>query len=128
MDPATLRPPEEASVAAAYGLDLRRRFGRGGTEVGVSRALLLVSRAPLDLADVRVVSAWFARHGAARRSAVRPWGQDRDPSAAWIAWHLWGGDACRAWADDLLGRRPPPMAEGIGDPALARVLRELALA
>lgn len=97
-------PPTEAVAAAVRGLALRERFGRGGTHVGLARGVRMAAGEPLPYAEVRVVSAWFARHGAQRRSAVRPWGQDEDPSAAWIAWLLWGGDASREWADEVVGR------------------------
>ena len=77
----------------------------------------------LSYAEIRVVSAWFARHGAARRSSVRAWGQDEDPSAAWIAWLLWGGNASKEWADAIVGRRPAPVED-----AMVAELRRLGFA
>lgn len=116
-------PPREAASAAGRGLALRERFGRGGTEVGAARARRLIALEPLDHREVRVISAWFARHGAQPRSLVRTWGDDVYPSAGWIAWNLWGGDACRAWADGIVGRRVAPMR----DPLIERLV-ELCLA
>jgi hypothetical protein len=115
-------PPREAASAAEHGLVLRERFGRGGTHVGAERARRLAALEPLDHREVRVISAWFARHGAQRRSAIRAWGDDADPSAAWIAWNLWGGDAGRAWADAIVGRG----VASIRDPFMDR-LAELCL-
>lgn len=115
-------PPSEAIAAAARGLVLRERFGRGGTHVGLARGIRMAAGEPIPYAEVRVVSAWFARHGAQRRSSLRAWGQDDDPSAAWIAWLLWGGDASRAWADSLTGRTGP------GKDRMLTELRRLGLA
>jgi hypothetical protein len=115
-------PPPEAVLAAVRGLELRERFGRGGTHVGLARGIRMAAGEPLCYGEIRIVSAWFARHGAQRRSAVRIWGQDDDPSAAWIAWLLWGGDASRAWADAMVGRDA-----AIGDRMLMD-LRRLGLA
>lgn len=121
-------PPDDVVAAALHGLDLRSRFGRGGTEVGLARARSIIARTPLSLREMRVIGAWFARHGANRRSSIRPWGQDDDPSAAWIAWNLWGGDPGREWVDGVTGRLSAPIdASVIDDPHLARRLRELAL-
>lgn len=114
--------PRAAADAARRGLVLRDRFGRGGTRVGAERARRLVDLVPLGYDEVRTISAWFARHGAQRRSVVRVWGDDADPSAAWIAWNLWGGDAGRAWADAVVGRQAAPAR----DPMIAR-LEELCL-
>lgn len=98
-------PPAGAVLAARRGLELRSAFRRGGTHVGLARGIRMAEGVPLDLAEIRIVSAWFARHGANRRSVRRIWGDEVDPSAAWIAWLLWGGDDARAWADALVGRR-----------------------
>jgi len=46
---------------------------------------------------MQVIANWFARHGAGRR--VAGWDDTDDPSTGWIAWHLWGGDAGRAWVE-----------------------------
>ena len=119
-------PPREAASAAERGLAMRDRFGRGGTAVGAERARRFAALEPLGYDEVGVVSAWFARHGAARRSAKRAWGDDSDPSAGWIAWNLWGGDAARAWADAIVGRRASTPEDPPEDPVVRR-LRELCL-
>lgn len=90
-------PPPPVAGAAADGLALRLRFGRGGTSVGVSRAEGLAARHPLMATEMRVVAGWFARHSRVRRA--EGWGDPESPSAGWIAWRLWGGDAGRAWVE-----------------------------
>jgi hypothetical protein len=62
------------AAAARRGPRLREKFGQGGTDVGVVRARQLV--------DQRA-----------------QWNSDSDPSAGFVAWLLWGGDAGKAWAD-----------------------------
>lgn len=91
-------PPPAVAGVAADGLALRLRFGRGGTAVGVSRAEGLAARHPLRATEMRVVAGWFARHSRIRRAAG--WADPERPSAGWIAWQLWGGDAGRAWVEN----------------------------
>jgi hypothetical protein len=43
---------------------------------------------------------YFARHASDRSAAG--WGSRSNPSAGWIAWLLWGGDAGRAWAERIV--------------------------
>lgn len=85
--------------AARRGLRLRDKFGRGGTDVGVNRARQLVERRPLRADDVKSMHSFFARHAVDKETQTHAWGSDSDPSAGFIAWLLWGGDAGKAWAD-----------------------------
>ena len=106
-----LTPPAAVAANAARGLALRRRFRRGGTDVGVARAEALARRTPASVVDIRVIAAWFARFGPMRRG--RGWGDDADPSAGWVAWLLWGGDEGRAWIAPLREKlRAVEAAEG----------------
>jgi len=80
-------------------LRLREKFGRGGTEVGVRRAQQLAARDPVSEADVKSMHSFFARHEVDKQGQSHEWNSDTDPSAGFIAWLLWGGDAGKAWAD-----------------------------
>jgi len=93
------KPPESAARAAAHGLALRRKWGRGGTAVGVARAR--------DLSNGRSVSretvgrmASFARHLAQKESNP----PDGGPSAQAIAIKLWGGRVGINWARSIMDR------------------------
>lgn len=88
-----LTPPKGAAEAAARGLELRRKHGRGGTEVGVARARDLSNRKTLSPSTVRRMHSYFARHEVDKQG--EGWGED---SAGYIAWLLWGGDAGKSWA------------------------------
>jgi hypothetical protein len=84
------------AAAAKRGLRLREKFGRGGTDVGVARAQ---QRADVSEADVRSMHSYFARHAVDKEGRPHQWNSNTDPSAGFIAWLLWGGDAGKAWAD-----------------------------
>lgn len=92
-------PTMRMASAARRGLRLRKKFGRGGTEVGVRRAHQLADRSKVTEADVRSMHSFFARHAVDRDAKAHEWNSDTDPSAGFIAWLLWGGDAGKAWAD-----------------------------
>lgn len=86
-------PPASVARVAAHALHLRRLHGRGGTLIGVRRAVQLSNRQPVSLATLRRMRLFFARHSVDDRS---------DPtSAAAIAWGLWGGNEGRAWCRSL---------------------------
>lgn len=104
MMPTTFKPTLRMASAARRGLRLREKFKRGGTQVGVARAHQLAERRMLDEADVKSMHSFFARHAVDKDTRTHEWGSDRDPSAGWIAWLLWGGDAGKAWADAKAAR------------------------
>lgn len=95
----TYRPTQKMAAAARRGLRLREKFGRGGTDVGVRRAHQLIDQRDLDAADVKSMHSFFARHAVDKDAKTHAWNSDSDPSAGFIAWLLWGGDAGKAWAD-----------------------------
>jgi hypothetical protein len=95
--------PNDGMVAEARrGLEWRQAFGRGGTEVGVSRARDIVNRRRLSRTTVGRMVSYFARHEIDKEAeGFRP-GENGYPSAGRIAWALWGGDAGRTWANAII--------------------------
>lgn len=91
-------PPASVAAAARRGLELRREHGRGGTSVGVARARDLGNRRDLTLETVRRMVAYFERHELDLAAPAARRGHPDWPSAGYVAWLLWGGDAGRAWA------------------------------
>ena len=89
-------PPAEVRANAKRGLELRKKYNRGGTEVGVARARDLSNGATISLDTVKRMVSYFARHEVDKQG--EGWGKD---SAGYIAWLLWGGDAGRAWANQI---------------------------
>ncbi|MCW1432191.1 hypothetical protein [Novosphingobium sp. JCM 18896] len=99
MASQSFKPTLKMASAARRGLRLRVKFDRGGTRVGVDRAHQLAERRELSEADVKSMRSFFARHAIDRDTKTHEWNSDSDPSAGFIAWLLWGGDAGKTWAD-----------------------------
>lgn len=90
-------PPQEVRANAKRGLELRDKYNRGGTEVGVARARDLSNGASLSLDTIKRMNSYFARHEVDKQG--EGWGKD---SAGYIAWLLWGGDAAWSWVKGIL--------------------------
>ena len=95
-------PPKTVRDNARRGLELRREFGRGGTEVGVARARDLSNGKSLPLETINRMVSYFARHEVDKKG--ENWGNASNPSKGYIAWLLWGGDAGKTWANSIAER------------------------
>ena len=93
-----LKPTVAMAEEAQKGLDWRKEFGRGGTEVGVARARQLTNRQELSADTVRRMHSYFSRHEVDKEGEGFSPGEDGYPSAGRIAWALWGGDVGQSWA------------------------------
>ena len=93
-----LKPTEAMAAEAQRGLDWRKEYNRGGTQVGVTRANQLVNRENLSESTVKRMHSYFSRHEVDKEAeGFRP-GEEGYPSAGRIAWALWGGDPGQSWA------------------------------
>lgn len=92
------KPPADVAAAAEKGLKLRAEYRRGGTTVGIARARDLQHRKHLSEQTVKRMVSYFKRHNVDKRSDN--FGDDGNPSAGYIAWLLWGGDAGQKWAEE----------------------------
>lgn len=92
-------PTQAMANEAQRGLDWRREFGRGGTEVGVARARDISNRKDLSDETIGRMVSYFARHEIDKAAEGFNPGEDGYPSAGRIAWALWGGDPGKVWAD-----------------------------
>jgi hypothetical protein len=97
-------PTDSMAQEAERGLAWRKEFNRGGTEVGVARAVQLVSKEKLSPSTVRRMHSFFSRHEVDKRATGFRRGEDGYPSAGRIAWALWGGDAGQTWARRTVAR------------------------
>jgi hypothetical protein len=93
------KPSEAMAGAAARGLEWRKEYGRGGTEVGVARARDIANRKNLSEDTVRRMKAFFDRHQSDSKAEGFESGEDGFPSAGRIAHELWGGEAGFGWAE-----------------------------
>jgi HK97 family phage portal protein len=99
--------PNDAMAAEANrGLEWRREYNRGGTEIGVARARDISNKKNLPIETVARMSSFFARHEESSKGAegFKP-GEDGYPSAGRIAWALWGGDPGKAWAESIMSKQ-----------------------
>jgi hypothetical protein len=91
-------PPAGVRSAAKRGLELRSKFGRGGTSVGIARGRDLSNGKAVSSSTIRRMNSFFARHAVDKRP---DWSNPEKPSNGYIAHMLWGGDAGRAWASKI---------------------------
>jgi hypothetical protein len=99
-------PPESVANAAARGLKLRQKTGRGGLTTrqaskegigsGVARAASLKNRQKLSPSTVSRMVSFFARHSAFKKNHTT-----NPPSNSLISWNLWGGDPGKSWAEKV---------------------------
>jgi hypothetical protein len=96
MESLDLKPTESMANNAKRGLELRRKFGRGGTAVGVARARDLSNRTELSPDTVLRMYSFFSRHEVDKKG--KDFNNSERPSNGKIAWLLWGGDSGYSWA------------------------------
>ncbi len=92
------KPNDGMKTEAQRGLDWRREFGRGGTEVGIARARDISGGKNLSDDTVKRMYSFFSRHEVDKKAEGFSQGEDGYPSNGRIAWALWGGDAGFSWS------------------------------
>jgi len=95
---------ESFGAAARRGLELRKKYGRGGLTTqeagkqgigsGVARAGDLAGGSRISFETIKRMSAFFSRHEKNKSGG--------ESDAGYIAWMLWGGDAGRSWARRII--------------------------
>ena len=95
------KPTSGMIAEAKRGLEWRREFNRGGTEVGVARARDISNGASLSVETIRRMSSYFARHEVDKQAQGFRQGEDGFPSAGRIAWALWGGDPGKSFVANI---------------------------
>ena len=103
-DAESFSPPSPMRAAARRGLELRKKYGKGGLTTqeagkqgigsGVARATSLANGQSISYEIVKRMAAFFSRH-----EKNKSGGED---DAGYIAWQLWGGDAGRSWANRII--------------------------
>ena len=98
------RPTQGMAEDAQRAIDWRAEGHAGGEDNTVERARSIAARQPLSVETIRRMAAFFARN--ARYPGLDGFspGDDGYPSAARVAWGLWGGDAGRTWSAALVAR------------------------
>lgn len=113
-------PPQAVRDTARRGLDLRKEWGRGGLSnaeasdqgigSGVQRATNLANGDAVSLDTIQRMANFFSRHEKNRGAGEKE--SDGGPTAGYIAWQLWGGDAGRTWATGILREQDDSMKAG----------------
>jgi len=98
------KPTEGMVTEAQRGLDWRREYGRGGTEVGIARARDIINGKNLSESTVKRMYSFFSRHEVDKQGEGFSQGEDGYPSNGRIAWALWGGDAGYSWSRQIVER------------------------
>jgi hypothetical protein len=83
---------------AKKGKEWREEFGRGGTEVGLKTANMIISNS-LSADRVTRMYSYLQRHEVDKQGEGFSPDEDGFPSAGRIAWALWGGDAAVKWSE-----------------------------
>lgn len=98
------KPTQGMKEEARKGLEWRKKFRRGGTEVGVARARDIINGSDFGRDTIARMVSYFARHEVDKKAEGFRQGEDGFPSAGRIAWALWGGDAGKSWAEKELAK------------------------
>ena len=98
------KPTDGMVSEAKKGLEWRKEYGRGGTEVGVARARDIQNRKELSFNTVKRMYSFFSRHEVDKKAEGFSLGEKGYPSAGRIAWALWGGDAGFSWSRKIAGQ------------------------
>ena len=83
---------------AARGKEWREEFGRGGTEVGLKTANMILNNSMTEQ-RVKKMFAFHSRHQVDKKAEGYRVGEKGYPSNGRIAIALWGGDAGFSWSE-----------------------------
>ena len=99
LDDIDRKPTKQMMREAKKGLELRKEFGRGGTEVGVARARDIMNGKNLSIKTIKRMYSFFSRQEESIKNGEGFKKGDKGyPSAGKIAWLLWGGEGGFDWA------------------------------
>lgn len=95
--------PSDVAEAAAQSLKWRKEGRAGGTVTGWRRARQLTHQKCVSLKTLKIMRAWFARHGPDAKNGgtsyqgYKAYRRGGPISRGAVAWQLWGGDAAYRW-------------------------------
>jgi len=99
LDDIDRKPTKQMMREAKKGLELRKEYGRGGTEVGVARARDIMNGKNLSIKTIKRMYSFFSRQEESIKNGEGFKKGDKGyPSAGKIAWLLWGGQGGFDWA------------------------------
>lgn len=103
------KPPKPVRDAAKKGLELRKKFKRGGLSSqvagklgigsGIVRASNLAQGLNISPETIKRMHNYFSRHASDKKPG---WSNPKNPTNGYIAWMLWGGNPGKSWANKIL--------------------------
>lgn len=87
--------PQAVKNNCKQGLEWRKEYGRGGTDVGVATARYLIRNTNCSIEKARHIAKYFPRHENNKDTPL-------EEGNGKIAWALWGGDAGRRWSNRIV--------------------------
>lgn len=109
--------PESVKKDAKIGLELHKKGFVGGTTTGWNRAKQLINSDSINYDTVKIMKAWFSRHGPKAKNGgtsypgYKKWVANGKPMTLTkenksqyrgaVAWLIWGGDAGYKWIESL---------------------------
>lgn len=111
----TFSIPEGVQSNAKNGLELHKKYGRGGTSVGLASARTLSGGGEVSEEFVRKVAKYFPRHANDNL--------DDKTSNGWISWQLWGGTAGKSWSESKV-KEMEKIFKGVFFPSLDKTEEE----
>ena len=92
--------PQKVKDNAKEGLELHKKYKRGGTSVGLATANYLINNDVVSPDKVRHIAKYFPRHSGDNLDENGK--NDKPVSNGFIAWQIWGGDEAWKWSQDLV--------------------------
>ena len=95
--------PNDVRKEAHRAIEMMKSGAKGGTPTGWNRARQLAFAEKVNLETLKVMRAWFARHGPDATNGgtsyrgYRKFVRSGEPNRGAVAWLLWGGDAAYKW-------------------------------
>jgi hypothetical protein len=94
--------PKAAQAEAKRALEWHKEHKRGGTPVGMNTARTLAKGGQIGVEKIRHIAKYFPRHEVDKKGKGWDRGSEQYPSNGRIAWALWGGEAAKNWAADIV--------------------------
>ena len=91
-------PPQEVADAALQALTWLKKGKKGGTPIGIGRAIQLSLRLPVPPRDIERMVAYFRRH---KKDLLSPKAQKGEITPGVVAWNLWGGWPGNVWSNQI---------------------------
>lgn len=95
-EPVMFAIPQAVKTNVNKGLELRRKYNKGGTSLSMATASYIDENSLVTLSDVQYIIKNIPVHSSNIEEETVP------PTKAYINWLLWGGEPARLWAEEII--------------------------